>query len=831
MKRSATFALVSSLVLVVAASALAVRPAAWVHRTEADFDDGKFDGVVATSLGEIQLARKVTVLADSKSSPAVVSCIARAGKKLFAAAGDRAYIYRLEKDKLVRHAELDAAMIACMVPAGADGSLLVGAGGGPKPGLWKVDAKAKATPFWTDPKVKYVWAIAEARNGGHYVATGPEGKVFEVDKAGKGRLIYEIGKLAKNVLCLTAGPEDKLYAGTGDKGLIIEIDVRARSGRVLFDPPEKEVASLVVADDGSLLAATSDAANASPDGARTPATAKPGKAVPPTKAPATRPQSTPAAPASKPSHTAPEKPQNQTTPATGAGQESGNTPQKPPKESTKPAGALDPDDLHTMNPVEVSSGGADGSVLAMGVTPDLAEAEAVNLALPTADAPAPVVRTALALPSNVRIVRVPSRPGSSSSGSSGSKSSSSPPSKGNAVYRIGPDGLVKTIFRRPVTILAMEPAGERLILATGNGGGIYSITPDGDEVALIADTDAKQITCLDVAGGEILFGTANKGSVAKVGGSYEAKGTYVSKPLDAKQIAKWGTMQVAGIAPPGTKVTIATRSGNVSEPDESTWSSWSKETALVGGYLPVGAPAGRLIQYRLTLSTDKADVSPSVSGVQIIHQVGNLAPILAAVDVEASEKGPKGNEPPGSPKAYRHVEIKAGDQNGDKLRIEIAFRELGDAGWITMADKHTSPKYIWDTRSVADGTYELRITASDDPTNAADQALSSARVSAPVVVDNTAPVVKLKARAVGGKIVVTGAVEDATSRIAAIQYSVNSQDDWKALSPVDGICDADAEKLNFEIKDVQPGPCRVAVRVADMYGNVGYGSAKVTVGK
>jgi len=270
MKRWTGFALLSTIVLMSAASALAVRPATWIHNTEAQFNSGKFDCTVSTSLGEIRLAREIKVMAGSESCPAVVSCIAKVGDTLFAGAGDEAVVYRLDGGKLVKHAELPAAMIACMLPSG-DG-LLVGTGGGDKPGLWRLDGQGKSSCAWSDEKVKYVWAIVAGQDGGYYVATGPEGKVFAIDRDGHGRVVYDVGMLAKNVLCLAAGPDGKLYAGTGDKGLILEIDPKAKTGRVLYDPAEKEVAALLVAADGSLLAATSDAAKASPDGKKTPAT-------------------------------------------------------------------------------------------------------------------------------------------------------------------------------------------------------------------------------------------------------------------------------------------------------------------------------------------------------------------------------------------------------------------------------------------------------------------------------------------------------------------------------------------------------------------------------
>jgi hypothetical protein len=845
MKRWTGFALLSTIVLLSASSALAVRPATWIHNTEAQFSSGKFDCTVSTSLGEIRLARGIKVMAGSESCPAVVSCIAKVGDTLFAGAGDEAVVYRLDGGKLVKHRELPAAMIACMTPSG-DG-LLVGTGGGEKPGLWRLDGQGKSSCAWSDEKVKYVWAIEAGQDGGYYVATGPEGKVFAIDRDGHGRVIYDAGKLAKNVLCLAAGPEGKLYAGTGDKGLILEIDPKAKTGRVLYDPAEKEVAALLVAADGSLLAATSDASKAGPDGKKTPATTFEGKADKTKPAPASKPDDEKESAATAPAETTQDRPKADAKAAdAGKGDDRKNADaEKAKPKAQKPKGAVGPDDLKADEPAKKPADGKADGKPGEKPTDKPTDGKAVVAAKPQGPAmlqvlgdPAPTggsdepktINTAMALPPGVRIIRVPARP---DSGGDNAPPAPAPEAKGNAVYRVQPDGLVETIFRRPVTILAMAEADGRLILATGNGGGIYGVSPDGDEVALIADTDAKQVTCLEVEkSGEIVFGTANKGSIARLAGGLARKGAFVSQALDAQQIAKWGTMQVAGTAPAGTHVTIATRSGNVGEPDEQTWSTWSKEVPLENGFLAIGAPAGRFLQYRLSLSTKNPKVTPSVSGVQVVYQVGNLHPTLAGVNVTASEKGPQGNEPPSSPKAYRHVDIKALDQNGDKLRFEIAFREIGSQGWIVITDDLMLPKFIWDTRGVGDGTYELRIEASDDPSNPAGQALSSARISEPVVVDNTAPVVgRLSAKPAGEKVIVAGQVEDTASRVAEIEYSVNSQDKWHAVGPSDGICDSNVEKFSFDVEDLKPGTHRIAVRATDIYGNVGYGSVSVRVGK
>jgi hypothetical protein len=216
--------------------------------------------------------------------------------------------------------------------------------------------------------------------------------------------------------------------------------------------------------------------------------------------------------------------------------------------------------------------------------------------------------------------------------------------------------------------------------------------------------------------------------------------------------------------------------------------------------------------------------------VRILRQVANLAPVVSAVQFEASPKpGNRGQD--AGPLAYRMIKIDASDPNQDELSLTIAFRELGERLWVTLVEDLDKPAYVWDTRTVGDGTYELRVTASDAPANPPASALTAARISAPIVVDNTAPVVgELSAEPADAAVAVSGRAVDAGSRIAAIHYAVDSAEEWTAVLPADGICDADAERFAFDLSDVSPGPHRVAVRVTDIYGNAGYGNLTVTVG-
>lgn len=417
---------------------------------------------------------------------------------------------------------------------------------------------------------------------------------------------------------------------------------------------------------------------------------------------------------------------------------------------------------------------------------------------------------------------------------------------GNAVYRIAADGLVRPVFRRAVSIYAMLHRNGELILATGNSGQIFAVRLSDHEETILADTEAAQVTAI-IAGtkGELIFGTSNKGSVGQLGNQPAASGTFTSKPIDAQQIARWGTLRLIASGPDGSAVTVSTRSGNLAEPREDTWSQWSPQTPATDGFLAITSPAGRYLQYRLTLQAG-AGASPKAGNVRVIYQVGNLSPEIAAVTVTpaASEEGAPGAPPPApgaaaaaagvqaTPLYFRTIAIQASDANADSMIYGVEYRQLGSESWIRIAEKLDKPQLVWDTRGVGDGTYEFRITASDLPANPPASALVASKLSAPVVVDNTPPAVKdLQAKVEGGQIAVSGLAVDAGNRIASIQYSVNSATEWTAALPTDGICDSDSEKFTLAVKDAKPGLHRISVKVLDAFGNAGYGTISVNVGK
>jgi hypothetical protein len=800
---------------------LAVSPQTWDHQTEADFTDGQFDSTVVSSLGEITLARKVDVLMPAEQAGEVVAAVTTIGADVYAGSGVEPVVYKISASGggPAKFAELPGAMVTAL--SELDGKLLA-ASAGDEGGLFEVAPDGKATKLWSNDDARYVWTILRTDHG-LFLATGPKAAVHQLRPDGgemKGEAIYQAGKLADNILCLAGAPDGKLlYAGTDKNGLVVEIDPAKKTSRVLMDADEDEIASLAVDDDGGIYAATCDAAGARADDADRPSGLKGGH---PTTAPSTQPTSQPT---THPSTSPADDGDVRDVPAAEAGAGSFvqveldemmqlmASPSPGERAPTPPAAPLADDEPEGRSVPAGPSAAPDGPPTTMPAPAEASDddgddddadglAEAETQAAPSAPA-APSVSPR------------PTRPRPTGG-------------KGNAVYYIRPDGLVETRLRRPVTFLDMILRDGKLYLATGNGGALYAATPDGEVISKLADTDASQVTamCFDRAG-RLVFATANKGSVASIAADLADKGAFTSEALDADQIANWGTARVWAMLPPGTSATISTRSGNVEEPDDATWSQWSSPQPVGAGFGKISSPAGRFLQYRVALSGN-GHATPAVTHARLIYQVGNLSPAVAAVVVTPRDKGDKGVTAGGA-EAFREIAAAAGDPNGDKLVFDISVRQVGTAPWVAIVEGLDKPKYLWDTRTVPDGDYEIRVVADDDAANPPGQALAAARVSEPVLVDNTPPAVrKLDARGRDGSVVIAGACYDAGSRIASIQYAVDSQEDWVVVGAADGIFDSNSETFRFDLTDLPEGPHRVAVKVADVYGNTVYKSLIVS---
>ena len=131
----------------------------------------------------------------------------------------------------------------------------------------------------------------------------------------------------------------------------------------------------------------------------------------------------------------------------------------------------------------------------------------------------------------------------------------------------------------------------------------------------------------------------------------------------------------------------------------------------------------------------------------------------------------------------------------------LYYQRDGDDVWVPLAlDKPvTGSDYQWDTESVPDGWYRLKVAASDETSNAAGRELIGERISDRILVDNRKPVIgNLAYDAATAR--VSGLAEDASSRILWLEYTVDGGE-WEYTVPDDDVFDARSEPFSIELED------------------------------
>jgi hypothetical protein len=169
---------------------------------------------------------------------------------------------------------------------------------------------------------------------------------------------------------------------------------------------------------------------------------------------------------------------------------------------------------------------------------------------------------------------------------------------------------------------------------------------------------------------------------------------------------------------------------------------------------------------------------------------------------------------------------KGEDENGDELTYDLFYRREGETSWKLLKGDLTDTILVWDTASAPNGSYVVKVVASDHKSNPADAALLGERESASFDIDNTAPTVAVSApRRDGASIVVPFEVRDADSPITRVEYSVDSQR-WQSAFPQDGILDARREAFSLRL-DASLAGRMLVVRATDAMNNVGSGEVVV----
>jgi hypothetical protein len=442
---------------------------------------------------------------------------------------------------------------------------------------------------------------------------------------------------------------------------------------------------------------------------------------------------------------------------------------------------------------------------------------------------------------NVGITITFSQPGSASAAGSNTLVPD-----GSQIYRIGTDGTPETLLTlKDDVVYALAFHKGSLLAATGNRGRVYRVdTKVADRFTDVAHLEASQGMAFAPVKDGLLVATSNSGKIFRLADVVSPNATYTSVVFDAQAFSQWGRSEVRGSA---AGFDLFVRTGNVESPLMG-WSDWSR----VASDGSMAAIPGRYVQWKAMLHADG-----SIDSVGLNYLQKNVAPVVDTVMVQSGARVPAAPAVSANATVQISFPVTAGgavsftqdpntapllaqkdktaitlrwlahDDNGDDLIFAVWYRGLGESNWRLLKEKITDRYYSFDSALLPDGSYELKVVASDAPAHTAAEALTGERVSDVFVVDTTAPVPGLLTAAMeGGKIHATLEVRDATSPIAHAEYSVDAGP-WQYLEPVGNISDALTERYDFVAAvPVATAPATdakehvVAVRVYDRYENM-----------
>ncbi len=394
-----------------------------------------------------------------------------------------------------------------------------------------------------------------------------------------------------------------------------------------------------------------------------------------------------------------------------------------------------------------------------------------------------------------------------------------------AVYRVDPDGRVEQLHVLAdgyFTALHVDNDGN-VWAASGSNGRVYLIRPDRTVITAF-DLPERQVLTLafdanaQKGGPSGILGTGDAGAIYRIGPDPQKDAHFITKVLDAQFPSRWGNLTWGGHG----ALTLETRSGNSSHPDK-TWSAWSTpqktEKLGDGGRGRVASPAGRYLQIRASFGGARTVLRDLTVYYQPQNQRPRVSEIVVGDDttpkhVSAFARGAK----PRSPVVKLHWRVDNPDD--DDLIYRLAYREESETNWkpIGGSEPLTRTDYDWNTESIPDGNYVVRVVASDERSNPREESLEHSLTSTPFLVDNRKP--ELSDVKVAYPIA-SGRAHDSFSAISELAYSIDGGD-WQPIAAKDGIFDDPTEDFSVKLPSgLAAGAHSLAGRAVDAADNVG----------
>ncbi len=251
--RRALRAVASALALsaaLVAPQAGAVGTRTFEMSSQDDFLGGDLRGVAVDSLGRLHAGWNLGSL-TLKDATAVLSAVALPDGSVLLGTAPNGKILRVAGGQASEWASTEQLGVTAMVTDGASvyAATLKGK-------IWKIEGQGKATEIGGIPDGDHILAMAwDAKKGGLYAATGPNGKLFFVTPKGEPSLVFDSDEPQLSAVAI--GADGAVYAGSTGKGLVFKITGPGRA-TVLLDCPGDEVKSILPTKGGALFVVSND---------------------------------------------------------------------------------------------------------------------------------------------------------------------------------------------------------------------------------------------------------------------------------------------------------------------------------------------------------------------------------------------------------------------------------------------------------------------------------------------------------------------------------------------------------------------------------------------
>ncbi len=384
---------------------------------------------------------------------------------------------------------------------------------------------------------------------------------------------------------------------------------------------------------------------------------------------------------------------------------------------------------------------------------------------------------------------------------------------GGKVFRLEKNGEFRVVYEdsdNAVYSLLATPEG--VLVGTAQEGKIFLIRDPQHTSTVLVESPADFITRLVATPDGQAYALANgPGGIMTSSLNGPREGLYLSSVLDAKRLAKWGRVTWLADLAGGASLEIQCRSGNTEDPQDGSWSAWSRP---LGNGEVISVPPARCLQYRVRLQAPTAQATALLRRLAFSYLPANQAPTL-----EVSKPGP-------ADIVHGKVKISwtASDEDDDALATIVYLRPAGGP-WKKLAGPTKDTEYEWDTEGLEPGRYDLRLVVSDQRSNPVGWLEGEALVQG-LLVDNDAPnlVVMLADSDHPTTSDVKGAAVDGGSGIVSVAWKRADDDngseaEWFAAAPVELVFRNPVISFLIPREQIPTGVQAIIVRAIDAAGN------------